>query len=224
MDRQRIRLLLPTITLLLIGTAGADPIINTGPGPQFPGVGGFSLGGEVAASLAAEFSTTGHVVRTIEGWISPLFPGSLGISLYTDGGDRPGERIFTTPVSLGFDLVTDWRGATNLSWLIAPGTYWVAFEAIEGSPLEAAMPSPSAAPLGNEASRSAVSAGEWSPEDGLNIGVRIFGDPTPVPEPTSLLLLGAGALGLLAKARKRKNSTPDGGDNDRVRIESGDLR
>jgi MYXO-CTERM domain-containing protein len=180
-------------------------IINTGE-PASPPAESFILRNTPAGQfqfLAAEFSLTqAYTITGVQGWIAGGGDagegGPLTIAIYNDGGEVPGTtELFATIVSVE-NPGAGWVGPGDpgdLDWALGPGTFWVAFE-FRSFFATGTMPSPSPSPLGNEAFQNQDSNG-WSEQDSLNLGVRIFGDPSSpngVPEPSSLL------LGLLAFA------------------------
>lgn len=201
------------ITGQLDKTAEAVTIVDTGPGPggAAGSVGGFVLGNPgVNQFLAAEFSfTTGFAITDVQGWIDPFAGGTATAVLYTDGGEVPGTELFSQTFSATGSVV-GWFGPSGLSWNLATGIYWVAFEVRSGDTLNAAMPFPSTSPLGNEAVQNDSTSGIYMDAGNLSIGVRICtgneGCPATVPtvpEPSTLLLLASGLLGLAGLARRR---------------------
>ena len=173
------RLIIACMVLLVSPGLYADRfIVNTGPGPA--GLPGYSLGG--LQWLAVEFDVTEPVTITrVEGWILAYRAGALDVSLYSDGGEVPGELLFR---STGFvetgDGTAEWHGASAVNWTIPPGSYWIAFEPRPGEAvfrMEGAAPYPSKRPLQN----GAVADLEWDEtyfeSDAVaQIGLRIFGD------------------------------------------------
>lgn len=180
--------------------------------------------------LAAEFSTaSAWRITSVEGWIVPSgverFGGPLRINLLSDGGNIPSTPLFSTSTHIPGVGPAGWYGQSGLNWMVQPGSYWVSFEALahasSGPAFSGAtfgMSGTTAAPLANQA--SALLASEcnfrerscwpWTPNNGLDIGVRIFAEPaamSPVPEPSTVLFLLTG-LPLIWRGR-RLLSRPD---------------
>jgi hypothetical protein len=196
--RTLLRALLVCAVLSFPRLSLAAPIVNTGPGSNVTA----GTGLELFQWLAGEFTVTeGFSITDIYGWMGVVSSGALQVSLYSDGGNVPGASLFSrqaTIVSPG--NFPTWLGASNLGWLIGPGTYWVAFEMPPGSSFRGYMPSGAAAPLGNEA---VTSSGVWVNSDRENFGVMINGTPAvPVPETSSLLLFSTGFFGIFVSRRR----------------------
>jgi hypothetical protein len=170
------RLIIACIVLLVPALLRADRfLVNTGPGPE--SLPGFHLGG--LQWVAVEFDVTEPVTITrVDAWMIVFREGSLDLSLYSDGGEVPGELLFR---STGFVKSGngEWRGLSSLSWTVSPGTYWIGFEARGGfGRMDGALPFPSKRPLLN----GAVVDLEDEPliyreADGVaQMGLRIFAD------------------------------------------------
>ena len=185
-------------------SANAATIVDTGPGADsnYRALAGASVLPPFGQFLAAEFSIgSSTTVTDIEGWMSFNPSGADGtIAIYSDGGDVPGDELYAATFFGTGSLDSSWVGVSGLSWDLAAGTYWVAFEVRDGQTLETSMPSPSSNPLLNEAFTS-VDTGDWNDDDGLDLGIRI----SAVPIPAAAWLFGTGLLGLIGVARKRKS-------------------
>jgi len=185
-------------------SANAATIVDTGPGADsnYRALAGASVLPPFGQFLAAEFSIgSSTTVTDIEGWMSFNPSGADGtIAIYLDGGDVPGAELYATTFFGTGSSDSSWVGASGLSWDLAAGTYWVAFEVRDGQTLETSMPSPSSNPLLNEAFTSR-DTGDWNGDDGLDLGIRI----SAVPIPAAAWLFGSGLLGLIGVARKRQS-------------------
>lgn len=233
----------PVLVIFLLAAFGsvtqAAPItiVNTGPGPTSvvcppPATcGAYFLFGQNADPdspeafqfLAGQFTVDSQVIVTsLEGWIRPFgYPSALfNVGVHTDSLSSlinpqhiPGTELFTEVVSVGDAATPSWLGATDISLILDPGTYWIVFSVPSTGGMWGYMPYPSLSPLEAEAFRS---GSNWQRSDGLNLGVRILGDDCSefpggcddqgeddddqgenVPDPGStLLLLGMGLVGL----------------------------
>jgi hypothetical protein len=181
--------------------ARADPIVYTGPSPD-------GTRWTVASFqwIAGEFTIAApHTVTGIEAWMQS-YGGELRVRLYGDGGDIPGSALFSQTMNVSRSNELAWIGATNVSWLIAPGTYWAALEVPSNFGFEGAAPLFAPNPLANEAITGF--SGRYRPLQ-LNVGWRVVGDPvgSPVPEPTTLLLFGTTlAVAGMRRWRGRRSS------------------
>ena len=197
----RVLSLAALIQLFHIAPVSAVTIVDTGPGPA-------TAGGPSLASfqwLAAEFSISQpYIITDVQGWMHNIDAlGTATAAIYTDGGEIPGTELFSASFS-GTPTV-DWYGPSGLSWSLAAGTYWVAFEVRPGDTFYGAMPTPSGSPLANEAAVTGNSNGLYIVQDDLDMGVRIQADPVSVPEPSTLLLLAGGLAALIGFGRNRFN-------------------
>lgn len=192
--------------------AQALSIVDTGPGPN---MGGYGWGLDTSQWLGAKFSLSqSYSLTSIEGWIGLVtdswsgysHSGTGRISIYGDAGQIPNSSDLKYSQYFYVGVAEpSWQGITGLDWYLAPGSYWVAFEARIDSSLIAHMPHPSVNPLTDEAFTGYLDRWNPSPSDIMDIGVRILGnvDSGPViPEPSSLLLLSLGGL-LWKQGRKR---------------------
>jgi len=209
---------LSIILLLALLTAApsvvmATPLVDTGPGPVTGGgVDLYNIGGE-SQWLAAEFTLSqSSTIKSVEGWMYYRFISTnlpLNFVIYGDGGEIPGNRVFSNTFTLPTSASTPgWFGPSNLSWELAAGTYWVAFEAQPG--FDGYMPFPSMTPLANEAIRwvrEGIDTGYRNTDAigaDFGLGVRIS-DSNAVPLPGAVWLMGSGLLGLGAWRRFRKS-------------------
>jgi hypothetical protein len=182
----------------------AVPIIDTGTPPD-PTQGQSLLdiqwiGGEFTTAETFE-------ITSVEGYIVDRFvSGSFTVGLYSGGGEVPGTELFSgAATAIGG---ANWYGLTGLNHVLLPGTYWVTFEVRPGDTLHGYMPSAVAGPgtgapnpLANEA---LFLSGAWVEFDGIEFGVRIFGNRVDgaAPEPSGIILLALG-LGLTIRRFRR---------------------
>ena len=164
-------ILMMTGSLAVPLPSGAATIVDTGPGPTDS----FAASLDPFQWLAAEFTTSDTwLVTDVQGWIRPFGAGDVAFVLYSDGGDIPGTEIFSQSLTIDPSGQAGWIGPAGLTWSIAPGTYWLAFEVRDGSSFLGAIDVPSTNPLGNEAFKSGRPL-EWNDQDDLSLGLRIFG-------------------------------------------------
>lgn len=138
------------------------------------------------------------------------------MSIYGDGGETPDfeNRLYTNKVIVsGSDLNNmggNWEGydITHGGGLeLTAGQYWLAFELRQlnalpphGDTYTGNLPFSSAVPQANEA-WIPYGTTTWIENDGLDLGLRVFG--TPVPEPNTLAMLGFGVITLMGISRRK---------------------
>jgi hypothetical protein len=146
----------------------------------------------------------GQSINSIEGYFesrpSSSTVGVIDISIHADGGNIPGDTLFSVPLSYTPGMPLDWYGIGGLNWAIIAGTYWVSFipDAVVG-----VMPGTAPNPLDEYAQGNPGGWIDAGPDhfDDLALGFRIDATPTPMPEPSIIMLLGMGLFGMIALAR-----------------------
>jgi len=179
--------------------ANAAIIVDTGE----PLIGDYIWDLNATQSLAARFTvTTATRLTDLTGYMFAYStPGTFTVAVRADG-ENPGAELFsgTATANLSFAFY----GVHGASWLVGPGSYWLAFEVRPGDTLDGYMPEKQTSPLDDEAF---TYDGTYYRYDDLELGVRINGDAVAVPEPATWALmlngfLGAGAA--LRAARRRQ--------------------
>ena len=184
-------------SLLMVAPAHADFVVDTGvpAGPQ-------ALLFDAGNAFAGQFSLAAAThVRAISGWLNDLGQGgTFTVALYADADKLPSavlddaQATFTTPTG-----EPGWNGARHLDWLLAAGTYWVAFQVdvLKGDSFSGSAPVQAPQPL----LRYAFDDGSgYHTVAGFAPGVQI----EPVPLPGSFALLGGGLLGVTVLRARRK--------------------
>jgi hypothetical protein len=183
----------------------ANLIVDTGPGPSGSG---YSIGygqfdqGVQWQYLAAQFSLSKPCTLSgVQGWLASIDAGNADFVIYSNSGDNlPGTQLYRQSLHINktYDETTSqfnpgWYGPAGLTWKLAPGTYWVAFETKDHL-FYGAMPHPSPNPLINYAvwGKDTVNDPPYDPgwlSSELNLGVRIYGDINAVLTGALLLLI-----------------------------------
>jgi hypothetical protein len=194
------------MAFIAAGPVNGATLINTGSGTPNQ-LDGYTLSAD--QSLAARFTVAGPAKITgVNGWIGAYETSMLTINLFADGGQTPGALLHSasTAISIAGRENATWRGIDGQSWLVAPGTYWVGFAS---SNLLTMVPGV-LNPIEDEAYFGASNA-RWIENDGLNLGVQIFGDaisaPSAVPEPATwvMMMIGFGAVGFGLRSRRKRH-------------------
>jgi hypothetical protein len=169
--------------------------------------------------LASEFSLNqSYSIAQVDGWImewpkygAPEINATVNAVIYSDGGNVPGSKLFSTTFTPGDEL--NWYGSSGLNWQLDKGTYWMAFE------VDRNLAGPSGGPYAYEylmpsIANSLVHFAAWNKgHPSLNyssngyqyIGIRIYGQEVPVaPEPISSILFIAGGATLGFRQWRKK--------------------
>ena len=197
-----------SIMMFFSSSALSGAIVDTGePSPNTTG--GAIL--STQAYYAAEFSLQENMIVTdINGWLGNS-QGSLGygsgfitIALYDDGGDIPGNEIFSSALFIPPTDQNAWHGLSNLSWALATGEYWVSFEvrANEGQAFNGYMQRTDIPnPLANYATFDnhflSPNQGQWIDSTFARFAVQIDGYSSTVSEPISTILIITGGVLLI---------------------------
>jgi hypothetical protein len=139
--------------------------------------GGYAL--NINQSLAAEFALDQtNMMTCVEGFIGGEIPGSASITIYDDGGEVPGNELYTNDVY--FEVGDGWQGLTGMDLSLPAGKYWVSFElrSLDDDFLGRMLEAPQ--PLLNHAYTThgypplnLQGGSEWVENDSLDLGVRI---------------------------------------------------
>lgn len=193
-----------TIILLLMASPGHTAvIIDTGSNSA-----GTSWTFDYTQGFAGEFSVgSAYTVHSIEGFFGNQGggAGNVTISIHADGGNIPGNVLFSAPMSLAANVAPDWYGLSGLGWNIGAGTYWVSF--VTDLEISGSMPGNAPDPLdeyGQYSGQAWLDLGE-NYFDYLELGIRMDGTQVQaVPEPAGLALTGFGLAALGFSRRRAK--------------------
>ena len=135
------KFLCAVVLVLLPSHVFAAILVYTGQPPSVTA--GYSLSD--IQSLAVGFTLDdSYTITDIEGWIYGF--GTLSLSIYGDANGLPNDSaIFhTTVLDIPLSNIPghppEWKGGNNLEWFLNPGTYWAAFEVMEGNTFYGGMP------------------------------------------------------------------------------------
>lgn len=155
-----------------------------------------------ATWLAGEFVLDSRsMLHGIEGFFQADADhgGAIRATIYSDGGDTPGARLFTADFFVPSYASGEWYGVSGLHWMLSAGTYWVGFEVLSNSTFSGGMLCCAPNPLLQEAFTRGP-AQDWFSDDTIDIGVRISG--RAIPEPATMWLI-ASAILMMAWLRRR---------------------
>lgn len=206
------------VAVLTAGSAQAQTyVVDTGSGA--------TSGGTTLSEnqwLAAKFTLAqAETISSIEGWmvyLNSLFSLPVDVVIYGDAGlevpNTSDVRYQDSFTVLPSGFAPGWNGVTGISLDLPAGTYWVAFEITAPSVIgSGAMPPTAAQELPDYAFWT--TAGGWSGNDGLNLGIRLGDGAAPeVPMASAgRWVLGAALLALgsvrLSRARAIRPSRSD---------------
>jgi len=177
--------------------AQAAVIVDTGQPPYNAGV-DWDL--NATQGLAARFTVTHTTKLTDLTGFSFAYstPGTFTVALRADG-TVPGATLFSDTATAKLKLA--FYGVHGESWVVQPGSYWLAFEVRPGDTFFGYMPNNPPSPLGPEAY---LGSGTYERYDDLDLGVRIMGEVLAVPEPTTWALMLIGLAGVGAGLRRAR--------------------
>lgn len=190
----------------LSAPSAATTIVDTGGNPE--GVyWGFFSGQYFAGRFEVSSATT---IASVSAYIQNYgAEGLVTTRVYSDGGNIPGQELFSGSFLLPGSSSLEWYGASGLAWNLSPGRYWLSFE--PDSTIEAVSPGGAPSPL----SKYSVHAlGQWldwgNAFDDRGYGIRISSTPSlagAIPEPSTwaCMLAGFGTIGLTVR-RCRKSA------------------
>lgn len=197
-----LQLLAACFALSVPSPSAANSIVDTGT-PSGAPLWSFHFGQYFAGEFTIADAT---LIQTIEGYFDNYnsgFAGTVEIAIHADGGDIPGDILFTaeTPAIAAFAPL-GWYGVSGLNKPLGPGTYWASFNPKSGL-VNGSMPGLAPNPLSNYASRHAETNFEWQDDEALgfaspDVGLRINYEPVPDSTSTLSLFVGVAMLGLVA--------------------------
>ena len=149
-------------------TTTSTLLIDTGPGGT--SVGPVITGGQTGfpdfqhlaglITLAADTQ-----IESVAGWMRIFGGGSMSVHIRSDNGGLPGADLHTQSYTVATTATFGWQEFPNFNVQLAPGTYWVTFEAAFNSGVVASMARGAANPLASYAFK-----GNSFPNWSLNFG------------------------------------------------------
>ncbi len=160
--------------------------------------------------LAGQFTTSqNYTINSLEGFIradlgGTASTGMLDAVLYLDnvGSVDPVGEIFRAAFNIptpSQPLDFDWRGVYGLNLNLNAGTYWLAFEAADGSEVSSAMADMVTNPMDQYAFNGGTGWINLTTSPGnFDLGMRIDAtaqSSNAVPEPATMALFATGLIG-----------------------------
>ncbi len=192
----RLSLVLIALSLLLslpAGAVAADLLVDTGPAGTTGGSALFSKGNTLCTPqptcagyfqhLAGRFTlASGATLDAVEGWMYVYWAGSVEVKIRTDNNGLPGASIYSQTYAQAAQPV-GWARFPNFGAVLAAGTYWLTFEPVANTGLDAVMPKGAPMPLQeyaffNDGNNRWLNYTIVGPQPGL--GMRIYGTSAPV--------------------------------------------
>src|SRR6185436_7755493 len=115
------------------------------------------------------------ILYSAQGWMSVAGPMTVAVKIYTNSvNNLPGTSLHSQNYSLSASSL-GWVVFSNFNTVLAPGTYWLAFEPQPGSNFQALMPTAAPNPLPRYAFSSDSTGGYLNTTGGF--GMRLAGAP-----------------------------------------------
>jgi hypothetical protein len=184
---------------LVAGAASAAVIVDTGPPAHGASQADYWL--DSSDWLAARFDvTTTTSLTDITGYMfAKAAPGIFTIALYS-GDETPQTELYSGQATAKLPFA--FYGLHGISWLVGPGSYWVAFEVRPGDTLDGLMPDNPPSPVAHYAYYDATQDSDYHAYD-FTIALRVDGAAAAVPEPATWALMIVGLGGVGAAMRRR---------------------
>ena len=150
-------------------TTTSTLLIDTGPGGT--SVGPVITGGQTGfpdfQHLAGRITLTADTqIESVAGWMRIFGGGSMSVHVRSDNGGLPGTDLHSQSYTVATTATFGWEQFPNFNVQLAPGTYWITFEAAFNSGVVASMSRGAANPLASYAFR-----GNAFPNWSLNFGL-----------------------------------------------------
>jgi hypothetical protein len=197
------------MVLLSISPAQAVLVVDTDTPPNTP----IGLVMDATQWVAGQFTLTdAYNINSVEGWFGSPNEGTAHATIYGDnGGGLPfGAALHTQQFVLDAPLgITGaWDGAYGqVNWGLEAGTYWLAFEVLEGDTANNFMPDGVPLPLALIAVDSNPTGTGYDVSLDLSYDTtpsfRIDATPSAIPIPSALWLFGTSILGLIGFSKRK---------------------